>query len=314
MLTSEVFHWWCHSPWSMDWCVSPWGGHEQCGLGSDDHSPATSGSLQWNLWGDPWRFYRGRMKLLKEQKVFHFFWVDVCFLRFFWDVLLMRTNLPEYPIDQAMADELMEVSGESLSRESELHGSTPIGSLIGEKLKQLRGDLLQPLQPQQHSRQAGIDSAQGLIVHIQWRACATSTLSTRVKTCHSAFCEVISRLLAFSRKAFEHANWIVTPQNFGSSVKVNFEQTVLYLYQRMWSILDSGLARYAFCLVAGLFERGREENLFFDCQFTFHSIGQLYELFQFPSASINPMWWWLEICGRGRWSTPPMVPQTVGVI
>lgn len=71
---------------------------------------------------------------------------------------MMTTNLPEYPIDQAMADELMEVSGESLSRESELHGSTPIGSLIGEKLKQLRGDLLQPLQPQQHSRQAGIDS------------------------------------------------------------------------------------------------------------------------------------------------------------
>eukprot|EP00434_Breviolum_minutum_P032255 symbB.v1.2.028528.t1/scaffold3032.1/size64972/8 len=81
-------------------------------------------------------------------------------------------EIPEDSIE-AMADELMEVSGESLSRESELHGSTPIGSLIGEKLKQLRGDLLQPLQPQQHSRQ------------------------------------VISRLLAFSRKAFEHANWIV---------------------------------------------------------------------------------------------------------
>ncbi len=65
-----------------------------------------------------------------------------------------------------MADELMEVSGESLARESELHGSTPIGSLIGEKLKQLRGDLLQPLQPQQHSRQAGIDSAQALRLRI----------------------------------------------------------------------------------------------------------------------------------------------------
>ena len=42
----------------------------------------------------------------------------------------------------------------------------------GEKLGQLREDLMHPLQPQQHSRQ------------------------------------VVSRLLAFSRKAFEHVNWI----------------------------------------------------------------------------------------------------------
>eukprot|EP00435_Cladocopium_sp_Y103_P049282 s2035_g14.t2 len=72
-----------------------------------------------------------------------------------------------------MADELLEVSGRALARESEIHQSTPIGFLIGEKLGQLREDLMHPLQPQQHSRQ------------------------------------VVSRLLAFSRKAFEHVNWIV---------------------------------------------------------------------------------------------------------
>lgn len=32
---------------------------------------------------------------------------------------------------QAMADELLEVSGQALARESEIHQSTPIGFLIG---------------------------------------------------------------------------------------------------------------------------------------------------------------------------------------
>lgn len=81
-------------------------------------------------------------------------------------------EIPEDSLE-AMADELLEVSGQALARESEIHQSTPIGFLIGEKLGQLREDLMHPLQPKQHSRQ------------------------------------VVSRLLAFSRKAFEHVNWIV---------------------------------------------------------------------------------------------------------
>ena len=150
-----------------------------------------------------------------------------------------------------MADELLEVSGQALARESEIHQSTPIGFLIGcsaqigfkwhhawylemcqncgikiggvtsikniiftlffhveefqhgippishqpqtthnsrsagEKLGQLREDLMHPLQPKQHSRQ------------------------------------VVSRLLAFSRKAFEHVNWIAAGTksgNLGSSI------------------------------------------------------------------------------------------------
>ena len=143
-----------------------------------------------------------------------------------------------------MADELHELSGELLLREVDIHRLTPVGLLIGrwtqrptersgfwkngfrkdaadsldwdcstlggvlhlwasfrcfwcllwiqgEKLRELRSDFITPLQPQQHSRQAGD--------LLGWR---TEHLTN--------FCQVASRLLAFSRKAFEHTNWIAS--------------------------------------------------------------------------------------------------------
>ncbi|CAJ1341588.1 unnamed protein product [Effrenium voratum] len=74
---------------------------------------------------------------------------------------------------EAMADDLQAIAGEALGRELAIHGPTPVGLLISERLRELRGDLMSPLQPEGHSRQ------------------------------------VVSRLLAFGRKAFEHANWMV---------------------------------------------------------------------------------------------------------
>ncbi|CAE6955826.1 unnamed protein product [Symbiodinium natans] len=76
-------------------------------------------------------------------------------------------------IHEAMADEVQQLAGAVLSREIEMQDSAPTGLLIGEKLRHLHTDLVQPLQAQGHTRQ------------------------------------VVSRLLAFGRKAFEHSNWMV---------------------------------------------------------------------------------------------------------
>ncbi|CAE7248752.1 clpP2 [Symbiodinium necroappetens] len=74
---------------------------------------------------------------------------------------------------EAMADEVLQLADALLSKELELQDATPTGLLMGDKLRHLHADLVQPLQAQGHTRQ------------------------------------VVSRLLAFSRKAFEHSNWMV---------------------------------------------------------------------------------------------------------
>eukprot|EP00439_Symbiodinium_sp_Y106_P068991 s167_g11.t2 len=74
---------------------------------------------------------------------------------------------------EAMADEVLQLVETLLSKELELQDAAPTGLLMGDKLRHLRADLVQPLQAQGHTRQ------------------------------------VVSRLLAFGRKAFEHSNWMV---------------------------------------------------------------------------------------------------------
>ena len=86
--------------------------------------------MQWHLWRDLRKLLGGTSSKSAELSRFSAVFVE------------------------AMADELLEISGASLAREVEMHRFTPIGLFIGEKLEQLRGDLMHPLQVQQHSRQA----------------------------------------------------------------------------------------------------------------------------------------------------------------
>ncbi|CAJ1448920.1 unnamed protein product [Effrenium voratum] len=120
---------------------------------------------------------------------------------------------------EAMADDLQAIAGEALGRELAIHGPTPVGLLISERLRELRGDLMSPLQPEGHSRQASsrVRECAGARARVvseskQWhpRLCLVWPNGRTQGTHHtSALAEVVSRLLAFGRKAFEHANWMV---------------------------------------------------------------------------------------------------------
>ena len=99
---------------------------------------------------------------------------------------------------EAMADELREVAGSWMARELETQRLNPVGLLIGHSNRVSTAWC--------HEATSWMSSERTSYSPCRW---ASTAVRWGLSRCTCGWLQVVSRLMAFSAKAFGHANWMV---------------------------------------------------------------------------------------------------------